>query len=344
MTSLYEQYADLKAKGSKLHPRDAARALQGTEAELVASMPHARRLGGTPQALVRALGTLGEAKTMTRNELAVIEKWGRFEEIEAEEGLAMGQVVGEDIDLRLFFSHWQSWFFVEEPQGDTVRTSLQVFDKRGDSAFKVFAESEASRKALIALAEAAGPAPAAPLFAAGTEPARPSSGDQNVVVEVFWAEWDTMQNTHEFFGLLRRHGLARVRALELAGPSRAREVAPHALQLLLEAVAGAGQPIMVFVGSRGVIQIHTGPVHTVKRMGGYLNVLDQGFNLHVKDERIERAFVVRKPTADGDVTSLELYDENGETVALLFSKRKPGQIEVEAWREMLRALPGRGQS
>ncbi|MBL9028828.1 MAG: hemin-degrading factor [Myxococcales bacterium] len=344
MTSLYEQYADLKAKGSKLHPRDAARALQGTEAELVASMPHSRRLGGTPQALVRALGTLGDAKTMTRNELAVIEKWGRFEEIDAEEGVMMGQVVGEDLDLRLFFSHWQSWFFVEEPQGDTVRTSLQVFDKRGDSAFKVFAESEESRKALLALAEAAGAAPATPLLAGGVEPERRPSGDQNVDVEAFWAEWDAMQNTHEFFGLLRKYGLARVRALELAGTSRAREVEPNALELLLEAAAGAGQPIMVFVGSRGVIQIHTGPVHTIKRMGGYLNVLDRGFNLHVKDEGIKRAFVVRKPTADGDVTSLELYDADGETVALLFSKRKPGQIEVEPWREMLRALPGRGQS
>ena len=343
MTSLYERYADLKAKGSKLHPRDAARVLSGTEAELVASMPHSRRLGGTSQALVRALGTLGDAKTMTRNEHAVIEKWGRFEEIEAEEGATMGQVVGEDIDLRLFFTRWQSWFLVQEPNGDTVRTSLQIFDNRGDSAFKVFAESEVSRAALVALAEAAGPAGEGPVVSAGREDEKRAAGE-SVDVEAFWAEWDAMQNTHEFFGLLRKHGVARVRGLELAGPSRAREVEPDALELLLQTAAGAEQPIMVFVGSRGVIQIHTGPVRTIKRMGGYLNVLDPGFNLHVKDEGIKRAFVVRKPTADGDVTSLELYDAEGETVALLFSKRKPGQIEVEPWREMLRALPGRGQS
>jgi hypothetical protein len=37
---------------------------------------------------------------------------------------------------------------------------------------------------------------------------------------------------------------------------------------------------MCFVGNRGCIQIHTGPVKNIKIMGPWLNVMDPGFNLH----------------------------------------------------------------
>jgi putative hemin transport protein len=48
---------------------------------------------------------------------------------------------------------------------------------------------------------------------------------------------------------------------------------------------------------------------------------------------------VRKPTRDGVVTALELYDSEGEQIALLVGKRKPGQKESEAWRSLVESLP-----
>ena len=39
------------------------------------------------------------------------------------------------------------------------------------------------------------------------------------------------------------------------------------------------------------------------------------------------------------VTAVELYDAAGETVALLFGKRKPGEKELESWRELVARLP-----
>jgi putative hemin transport protein len=48
--------------------------------------------------------------------------------------------------------------------------------------------------------------------------------------------------------------------------------------------------------------------------------------------------VVRKPTRDGDVTSLELLDANGGIIARFFGKRKPGQPERTDWRSVVQAL------
>jgi putative hemin transport protein len=73
-------------------------------------------------------------------------------------------------------------------------------------------------------------------------------------------------------------------------------------------------------------------------MGPWFNVLDDSFNLHLREDRIASAFVVWKPTDDGVVTSLELFDAEGELIASLFGKRKPGQPEDEAWRALVAGL------
>jgi putative hemin transport protein len=96
---------------------------------------------------------------------------------------------------------------------------------------------------------------------------------------------------------------------------------------------------MVFVGNPGCIQIHTGPVARIVPMGPWINVMDPGFNLHLRADHVREAWVVRKPTSDGIVTSLELFDATGETIALLFGARKPGKPEDERWRELVAGLP-----
>ncbi len=68
-------------------------------------------------------------------------------------------------------------------------------------------------------------------------------------------------------------------------------------------------------------------------------MLDPDFNLHLREDQIDTAWVVRKPTRDGDVTSLELFDKDGFCFAQLFGARKPGKPELQGWRDLLAALP-----
>src|SRR3546814_12674607 len=64
---------------------------------------------------------------------------------------------------------------------------------------------------------------------------------------------------------------------------------------------------------------HTGPVTTLKQVGPWFNVLDPGFNLHLRDGDITEAWVVRKPTRDGLVTALEVYDAEGRQIAQMLA-------------------------
>lgn len=50
------------------------------------------------------------------------------------------------------------------------------------------------------------------------------------------------------------------------------------------------------------------------------------------------SWITRKPTQDGFVTSLELFDSKGQQIAQLYGQRTEGTKEQQQWREQLNAL------
>jgi len=63
------------------------------------------------------------------------------------------------------------------------------------------------------------------------------------------------------------------------------------------------------------------------------------FQLHVNKEMIDQAWVVKKPTVDDRVTSLELMDADDGIIVRFFGRRKSGQSERDDRRSILEALP-----
>ena len=97
-------------------------------------------------------------------------------------------------------------------------------------------------------------------------------------------------------------------------------------------------PIMVFVGNRGNIQIHTGIIKKTMWHGSWFNVMDPDFNLHLDMNQVAQTWIVRKPTQDGVVTAVEVFNAQGEIIVQFFGKRKPGIPELEAWRNSVGQL------
>jgi len=98
-------------------------------------------------------------------------------------------------------------------------------------------------------------------------------------------------------------------------------------------------PIMLFVRNKGAIQIHNGRIHNFKVTGRWLNILDDDFNLHLDEPAIAHLFVVERPASVGRLTSLELYDVNGNNIALVFGDYSPGIGEDPVWHELVSTLP-----
>jgi putative hemin transport protein len=330
-----------RAENPKTRIRDAARALGTAEAALVATGcgETAIRLRPDWAGLLKAFPQLRRVMALTRNESCVHERHGRYEDVSVT-GM-MGLVLGPDIDLRIFLSSWKHAFAVTERTAQGDRRSVQVFDAAGVAVHKVYATAGTDGDAFAALIERFRADDQSPSIALDVEPApKPPRPDAEVDVAALCDIWSKLEDTHDFFGMLRRLRVDRLQAFRLAGPEFARPLAVGAARSVLEQAAARELPIMIFVGNRGCIQIHTGPVKRLVTTGPWLNVLDPDFNLHLREDAIAGAWLVRKPTRDGDVTSVEIFDAAGDAIAMLFGKRKPGQPEDLAWRALANGLAG----
>eukprot|EP00887_Chlorella_sp_A99_P004523 scaffold53.g4523.t1 len=197
------------------------------------------------------------------------------------------------------------------------RRSLQFFDEAGNAVHKVYCTAATELAAYRDLVERYATAPSWPEL----KPYPPSTAAAHAEdPAALRAAWLAMQDTHEFFPLLQKFAVTRLAALQAAGADLAQQVAVRAAESVLQAVAASGLPIMCFVGNRGMIQIHTGPVHELRRTGPWFNVLDPNFNLHLNTEAIASAWVVNKPTRDGWVTSLETYAASGDLILQFFGE------------------------
>jgi len=341
---LREAWNEIRDREPKIRIRNAARELGVSEAELLATRcgDGVRRLICDVARTLPRLEGLGPLMALTRNDLFVHEKTGLYRNVEV--GHHASQVVDEDIDLRIFQGRWHHAFAVSTESRGGVRRSLQFFDTHGEAVHKIFLTDESDLEAYEALVEdllhddpsrelTVEPPP---------EPTRPGP-DSEVDLASLEEGWRTMQDTHDFFHLLRKAEVTRTQALRLVPEELARPAANSGLRTVLEAAARDGIDLMVFVQSPGTFQIHHGPVVCIVDTPPWLNVLDQGFNLHVRERGIAATWVVTKPTETGWVTSLELYDAADTLCALIFGCRQEGEPENPAWRTLARGLarPGR---
>lgn len=337
--NLKERYAPLKEQNIRI--REAAKQLGVSEAELVAlgCGEHVTRLRPEFEAILSRIESFGHVMALSRNDEVVHERKGTY--LNGSFGPYASLFVGKDIDLRIFLSAWGSAFAVTETTNDKPRYSLQFFAKDGLALHKIYLERDSNLESYETLVADFKHEDQSQVQDVETNVFQPEKelGDEEIDLSGFRQAWLDLKDTHEFFGMLKQFNVTRTQALRMAPSAyHAQQVDNGALRKALNLAAGTGTSIMVFVGNPGIIQIHTGPVQHIVDHGPWINVLDPEFNLHLKEGAIAQSWVVRKPTTDGVVTSLELFNEKKELICTLFGERKPGIPELESWRKIAEEL------
>lgn len=328
-----------RAANPKLRERDIAEKLGISEAALVAAECGLGtvRIDADPNRFLPLAKMLGEVMALTRNASAVHEKIGVYENVSV--GKQATILLGPQIDLRVFGHAWAHGFAVTKETEDGPKRSFQFFDAQGTAIHKVHlraaSDVEAFERIITHLrsddqSQTLATVPAASVTQlADDKPLDPAD---------LRSRWTAMTDTHQFHGILRKLDISRRQALHAIGDDFAWQLDPTAIEAMLTAAAADGLPIMCFVGNPGMIQIHSGPVTGAKTMGPWLNIMDPDFHLHLRIDHLAEVWAVRKPTADGHVTSLEALDANGEMVIQFFGKRIEGAAERESWRTIMEDL------
>ncbi|MDZ5636214.1 hemin-degrading factor [Janthinobacterium sp. GMG1] len=357
--TLAERWSTLRTEQPKLQIRDAARALGVSEAQLLATnigkgVTRLQADGNQPREIMRAALDLGIVQAITRNENGVIETTGvasKFKqagdkseqadvkdpETEARQRNIAGGYLGGQIDLRFHFENWKYAFAVEQAGRDGKPTrSLQFFDANGTAVHKIYLRNEpgvAIYDKLVATFRL--PQQSAELNVLAVAPKAAEKPDAEIDVKEFQLAWKDMTDVHQFAQIMREFHLSREQALRLAPAGVVERVTPQALRTLLENAAKDKVAIMVFLGNEGLTQIYSGKIEKTMAAGGFFNVLDPDFNLHIRDTALRSGWVVKR----GGVTSVEFFDNDGTQVVSFFGVRERGKPQPQSWVDLADSLP-----
>ncbi|WP_017196325.1 hemin-degrading factor [Bartonella birtlesii] len=329
----------LREEKKEMRNRDFAVSIGISEAELIAAyctIEKAKKLKVDVATFLENAPQLGTVMALTRNEYAVHEVTGCFEKIVQSSHIPI--TLGE-IDLRIFSKQWKFAFEYDVVILGKPTKSLQFFDQYGVSILKIYSKdttnmdkwNELVKKLLHE--DQSSILDVLPLS---------TPSQRNTIefdVEQFRSRWRNMTDVHQLHEIISEFKINRHDAVKHAGDEFANKVTIESVEMMLKKVAKQEIPIMCFVGNRGCIQIFSGQVKNIKQVGPWLNVLDPKFDLHLLISGIDRVWYVRKPTRDGYVSSLEIFDKNGEMIVQFFGMRKEGQKEREDWRSILNNLP-----
>jgi len=325
----------------KIRERELAADLGISEAEFIAAWcgDTVTRISPDVETIMPRLEDIGEVMALTRNESAVHEKIGIYDNYIHGSHVAM--MLGENIDMRIFAGKWAHGFAVEKTDGETVRRSLQFFDGYGDAIHKVHARPDSKInlwQKLISDIRLSDQSAKIEITEKPTEKPAPTVVTDEAVASLH-KRWAKMTDVHQFMLILRKLKLSRHQAVVHATADFAWRVETGSVETMMRNSANDALPIMCFVGNPGNIQIHSGPISNIKMMGPWINIMDPTFHLHLRADHISEVWVVRKPSDHGHVTSLEAYDADKELIIQFFGQREEGQEERKAWRSIMENLP-----
>lgn len=248
------------------------------------------------------------------------------------------------LDLRFFMWQWQHMLAVTDTSRvDKPSYSIQFYNAEGGAIDKVYlrelSDENISRwQAMIgAQLQTVG---AAEVTLKAQEPLndwryKALSEAERTQLQKGWQE---MTDVHQFHSLLKNLDIDRASSYQQAPEKMTHRLNISAVEAVYEKARDAKCPIMTFVGNSGLVQIQTGTVQTLKRVGDWFNVLDKDhndFTLHLKDKALAQVWCVKRPTKDGIVTCIEGFDNKGSSVFSVFGQRIEGTPELVEWQQIV---------
>lgn len=340
--AIHARWKELSEQQPGRFASEIAEELGVTESELMAARigEGVTRLRPDWRSLLNALSRLGPVKTVTRNRRAVLEKKGVYPEFQHFDIHSV--FASDDIDLRISLGFWGAAFAMATPgrHGDSMHRSIQFYGKDGAAVHKLFLTKDSHVNAFEDLlqefldSDQSRHQTVQPAFGA-----RKTVSIQEIHQQELLEDWAQLQDTHSFFQLLQKHRATKADAFRLAEGRFTRHVSPVSMRQLITLASQQEIPLLVFLGNSGCVQIHKGLLKKTVDWKGWLNVMDPGVELHLSEEGVADAWVVKKPTVDGHVTSLELFDAHGRDVVAFFGIRTQEKKQEERWQQALAQLP-----
>jgi putative hemin transport protein len=302
---------------------------------LAVGIPHrVTRLTGPFSALLHRIDRLGSVTILTGNASVIQERVGVYDHAACRSG--------GPADRLLIQQKWKYGFAVTDSDADgNIHRRLQFFDADGNGLHKILLHEAGCVDAFHAIVHdfvAPEQAPVLDIFR--TAPVMPAEGVARLDINALRADWARLDHAGDFFMRQVEFDRLRLHKLRLAGKAFAHQVAKDSVRILLQKMADLGSSVMAQVGNAGLVQAYQGRIRQIRSIDAWLNIMNQDYRLRLREGHIDTVWVAKKPTADGIITSLELFNRQGLGIARFFSEPEPGRPEPREWRDsIMRLLP-----
>lgn len=335
--NLKTTWHDFRAANPHVRIRDAATQLGVSEAELVATGCGETCTQLLPEwkVLLNRLPTLGTVMALTRSDMLVHEISGHFTAPHFHGDTALFFRPG--LDTRYFLDKWAFAFAVNE----NGRHSLQCFDQYGNAAHKIYLKEGSDMTAYQQLvADLRTPQQRQHIHVERPPAAAPLPvHDDSLDLAALRAAWAAIRDVHEGNRIIRSLGGNRRAIYRALGEEYAQLLPSSTVASLLTTLAERQIPFILFGMNEAAVQSYSGTIHKLLTTGPWFNVLDPDFNLHLRVGGLGEVWRIRKPSDDGWVTALDVFDQHGNEIAVLSDRRGRGEQESPQWTEMVLALP-----
>jgi putative hemin transport protein len=336
------QNTDSRLPGKVRTPLTAAQ-------RLATGIPHrVTRLRGPFSALLSRIHEIGVVTILSGNESALQERVGIYDHAayrnHSESGIAphAAPISSKGAQQVLFYQKWKYGFAVLDKDDDgNIRRHLQFFDGNGNGIHKILLHPSSNVDAYHAIIREFAAAEQAPVLAIfRARPMTANEGLARIDIDALRADWARINDTQDFFARLTEFDHLRLHKLRLAGKAFAHQVANDSVRILLQKMAELGSTVMTLVGNAGIVQAYQGRIKQIRSSDVWLTIASADHRLRLREDHIDTVWVAKKPTTDGIVTSLELFNRQGLSIARFFSKPEPGRPELREWRDsIMRLLP-----
>jgi len=310
-----------------------------TDVQRIALYPQAIRLNGDFAPLLKRLETLGNLTEVTRNASALLQKDNVSGALYVNNEIEFAPT--EAMHMRIFYPNWEHGYALEEYDADanTRVHSLQFFDRCGNMMHKIVLGNSADIASFKQLVfEHTATEQLTPEQLVPVPESKGMLGVPQIDVDALRADWAHTHNHSDFLQRQEIFDHQRLRKLRLAGKAFAYQVANDSARVMLQRMSEFGTAILAQVGNAGIVQAYYGKIKKVGFKNSRLKIMNAGFRMLLREDHIDSIWVAKKPTTDGIITSLEVFNRQGMHIASFLSKKDNGQPEPREWRESIMHL------
>lgn len=291
------------------------------------------RLQDEPTALLKSLYRFGSLEAGTCNRACVLRQTTSYQRLAYSSHCGVGRLRQGAVTMEVFPRQWALALAVLAPVGDIGAGTLLFFDAHGALQCQLHVPGGRGRHAFEELVCAMLHPDQTLLPRPHPAPTPLDAGRVNLAA--LEQGWSVLREPQDFAALLRRHGLRRLRAYRLVRDKFARPVSLDSVSALLTLGALRQTPLSLRCGNKGCVQRFEGVLPLPVWQGDRLSLCRAGMRFSLAMHEVASVWRVRKPSADGVVTTVELFDTAGERVLTISSGRSRGRLELPSWRTLL---------